>query len=1019
MPAGQDRILISRIFISSMGARMTGASAPPSVEPVPKILAAYLNLSLYAAAAGAPAAAAALRAAAATLPGAEATEDFLAQRQAEHGAAERWEADIAAQGFEGLKATIDAAKMLRDNGEPGQALVLSRLGSRLSPRDAWRWLDLAKDLQAVGQTEEAEAAYQQVLAFEPGNVHAMLPLGQSARARGAHDVALTAFAAAADALPDDIWRWLDVAREQEALGLAAEEARSYRRILELAPDNLLGVLGLARCARRQGEREQALALFSQAAAMAPRDVWRWLDVGEELSALGRLEAAEEAFRQACAAAPGDVPAALRLAECIRARGGEAAALAFFEDYAAQTPDALWARLHVAASLRTLERLDEADAICHAVLAQAPDNAEASLGLGRGARQRRDHKTALAWFEKAVAQAPRLLWPQVEMVQELRATGAALPALAAAEALLAQHPGELTAMLAVAQCLRDCGRHEDALARYEQITCSFPHHDGALVELAAQERLLGRHEAADAHLRQVLDRDPLNAAAIGDLGRTALLLGDLAEAHRLFSTAAAARPGEALFQMGVIDTLAAAGEIDDAIERLVAREEAQGPLAALRAKRIVLLRQIGRSAEALTLARDTTALYPDNFWLWFERFFCEMQGGPGSAVALCLERMPTPAAREYGMRQRCRGLYAESLLQYNDALHYYAAAAALLPDDTAPRNDLARASFITMDLGASLTHLRRVSALEAHNNNLLGRPLNVSQTHYGQILDEYRLDRHAADAAAKLWRQPPRARLRELRALVAAAPSNTALATSLLLAMRQDRPIHGAAVPGAFIPRIIHQYWDKKEVPPDIARLMQSWPALNPGWTIHLLDDNRAQILLNQHFPPPVLAAYQRIREPAQRADMLRLALLALHGGVYADSDDRCLRPLTAFLPEGATLVLYQEDLGTLGNNFIAVTPRHPVILAALQQVLTSIARGDSDIVWLSTGPALLSRVVAEWLAGQEQTPEGLYIFDRREAFQAIGMHCAAGYKRAGKHWLETSFGKRTRHRSESPDQTKS
>jgi tetratricopeptide (TPR) repeat protein len=592
-----------------------------------------------------------------------------------------------------------------------------------------------------------------------------------------------------------------------------------------------------------------------------------------------------------------------------------------------------------------------------------------------------------------------------LVQEFRAVGAYHDALAAAEESLHNYPDVFVALLSRAHCLRDGGWYEEALAAYEDIAAKFPDDNGVLVELAAVERRLGRHEAASGHLIKVLERDPVNVPAIKDLGSTALLLGDFAEAHRLFSAAAIAKPDELVFQLGLIDTLAAMGETDEAIARLEEQEKARGPLSALRVKRAALLRQTGRYPEALALMRAATALEPENFWLWFERFFCEMVAGTGSLVMECLARMPVSGLREYAIRQRCRGLYAESRLMYATAQHYYHEAAALTPEDTAPRNDLARIGFITLQLDLAVEQLRQVAALDASSNKLLGRALNVSQTHYGQILDEYRLDQAVAAEAAQLWRRVPLARLSRLRQLVQDNPDNTALAVTLLLSLRQCGALRGALTPGAKIPHLIHQFWDH-EVPPDIERFMQSWRRLNPGWEVRLFDDQQAREMLARTMPSAVLAAYRRCAEPAQRADLFRLALLAQHGGVYADADDRCLRPLDEFLPAGAELVLYQEDLGTLGNNFLAVAPGDLVMLRALQLAVEAINRGDTDIVWLGTGPGLISRVVASWLAQSTALPPGLFVFDRREAFQAIGMHCAAGYKRAGRHWLETSFGKR-------------
>ncbi|MDR3717597.1 MAG: tetratricopeptide repeat protein [Bryobacteraceae bacterium] len=901
-------------------------------------------------------------------------------------------------------ALLALGSSARSRGDHGAALRAYAAAATVYPRDIWRWLDVADELVSLGRLEAAEDTYSRVLVLQQDQPQALVGLGRCARSRHSHEEALAAFQRAAELVPQDMWRWLDVGGELMMLDRLEEATAAFQRAAIIAPDTMAPFLWLGRCARQSGGHEAALAAFEHAARLAPQDMWRWLDVGEECMALGRMEKAEAAFRCAVDAAPGQRLAVERLGACINARGGARAELAYYQDYAGRYPDVLWARSRVAALLRGLDQLDDAAAICRDILREAPESSEAALELGLCARQRRDHAEALRLFREAVRHAPEQLWPRLQLVQELRMTGACDAALAEAEEALRRHPGKLAALLARAQCLRDGGYLQEALAAYEQAAAAFPDDNGVLVELAAVARRLGRHEAAAAHLARVLERDPLNVAAIADLGSTALLLSDFGEAYRLFNDAAKAKPEEPVFQMGVIDTLAAVGETDEAISRLEEMELRQGPLAVLRIKRIVLLRQTGRYHEAVALARDSTALEPENFWLWFERFFCEMQVGPGSAVEDCLKRMPAPFEREYGMRQRCRGLYAESRLMYGTALRYYREAATLAPGDVAPRNDLVRAGFITLTLDDALAQLRQVGILEAANNKLLGRPLNVSQTHYGQILDEYRLDQAMAAEAAELWRQEPRARLPRLRELVRENPHNTALAVMLLLSLRQCGELRGTDGPRAAIPRVVNQFWDSA-VPPDIERLMQSWQALNPGWEVRLFNDRSAQDLLAQSLPPPVLAAYCRCTEPAQRADLFRLAVLALRGGVYADADDRCLRPLDGFLPEAADLVLYQEDLGTLGNNFLAVAPRHPVLLRALELAVDAINRGDTDIVWLATGPALISRVVAEWLAQSPTLPPGLFVFDRREAFQAIGMHCAAGYKRAGRHWLETSFRK--------------
>jgi hypothetical protein len=103
------------------------------------------------------------------------------------------------------------------------------------------------------------------------------------------------------------------------------------------------------------------------------------------------------------------------------------------------------------------------------------------------------------------------------------------------------------------------------------------------------------------------------------------------------------------------------------------------------------------------------------------------------------------------------------------------------------------------------------------------------------------------------------------------------------------------------------------------------------------------------------------------------------------------------------LVLYREYLGTLGNNFLAAAPDHPVIRAALVQATAAINRGDQEILWLSTGPGLITRSVAQQLATGDALLGALRIWSRREMLRFVSIHCSAGYKDTVQHWTRAAF----------------
>jgi hypothetical protein len=71
--------------------------------------------------------------------------------------------------------------------------------------------------------------------------------------------------------------------------------------------------------------------------------------------------------------------------------------------------------------------------------------------------------------------------------------------------------------------------------------------------------------------------------------------------------------------------------------------------------------------------------------------------------------------------------------------------------------------------------------------------------------------------------------------------------------------------------------------------LASWRRHNPGWTLTVLDRDSAPALADMPTGPGDI--------PVQSyADLLRLRLLARHGGVWVDATTFCLRPLDHWLP---------------------------------------------------------------------------------------------------------------------------
>jgi len=119
-----------------------------------------------------------------------------------------------------------------------------------------------------------------------------------------------------------------------------------------------------------------------------------------------------------------------------------------------------------------------------------------------------------------------------------------------------------------------------------------------------------------------------------------------------------------------------------------------------------------------------------------------------------------------------------------------------------------------------------------------------------------------------------------------------------------------------IPKIIHQIWvGTRPLPEKFQRYMKTWALLNDhqGYRTTLWTDQ----LLEQEFP----SEWRLVR--GQKcpivSDVMRMCILQKYGGIYADTDFECLRPIHA-LVKNADLIWGEEKPGITSTGFIAAIP---------------------------------------------------------------------------------------------------
>jgi tetratricopeptide (TPR) repeat protein len=278
-----------------------------------------------------------------------------------------------------------------------------------------------------------------------------------------------------------------------------------------------------------------------------------------------------------------------------------------------------------------------------------------------------------------------------------------------------------------------------------------------------------------------------------------------------------------------------------------------------------------------------------------------------------------------------------------------------------------------------------------------------------FLREFNTNAWAIEALGQARTLPPTLQVPRLLRELEREPQYAGFAVATLVRLRQTGSFNGALPKkDATIPKRVSQYWDSTEPPEDVLALMSSWQL--KAYDYQRYNDQSAWDFIKQHSDSQVLRAFESSAHPTLRADLIRLAVLSVKGGVWGDADDRCCGSLEAMTGNGYDLVLLQENFGTIGNNFIAAAPHHPFIQYALSVVTNNILERDGDSIWFISGPGALTLAFCHFYRNQLRRlsiPEGVRIVDTYTLSNSVAQHLPLAYKHRGEHWLHKSNRQRS------------
>lgn len=209
-------------------------------------------------------------------------------------------------------------------------------------------------------------------------------------------------------------------------------------------------------------------------------------------------------------------------------------------------------------------------------------------------------------------------------------------------------------------------------------------------------------------------------------------------------------------------------------------------------------------------------------------------------------------------------------------------------------------------------------------------------------------------------------------------TQNSVASSGHLALYHPKPwCQAGSTPPFRFPKIIHQtVRDKHNISCEALASMRSWRDLNPGYEHRLSDDKDCEDFVAENYPE-ILQIYRHLGSPVERSDLWRYLVLHRYGGVYADSDVKCMRPVELWNQRNghdadmlAAVTFYHKNGGIkqITNFIMAAMPCHPVLGGVVFEVAAGIAaealagqsvKAEAGII-ARTGPLALTAAIAAY-----------------------------------------------------------
>ena len=161
-----------------------------------------------------------------------------------------------------------------------------------------------------------------------------------------------------------------------------------------------------------------------------------------------------------------------------------------------------------------------------------------------------------------------------------------------------------------------------------------------------------------------------------------------------------------------------------------------------------------------------------------------------------------------------------------------------------------------------------------------------------------------------------------------------------------------------IPLDIYQTWSTKDLPAKMRERVELIKAQNPRFTHHLYDDNDCREFIQTHFKQDVLDAYDRLIPGAYKADLWRLCVLFINGGIYMDIKFCCVNGFKLIELTESEHFVKDRPHNSIYNALMVCKKGNIFLYKSIRQIVENVKNKYYGETPLSpTGPKMLGAVM--------------------------------------------------------------